>query len=294
MSLAPQEGRWPYIACLRVADGNSVLRISGFYSPGYDVNRYVNDAWGVRDVIGSGFLGTSAYQGWMTKPRSEATRMFPPSPPPGMGCPRGAAESSLRDPDKRLGTYELRRASGISMADCQKPPPEAKDLAETMEAHSFGREKPTAQYKRDIDAQLADPLAATRRLVPSVALRYDRGLGGAFTLRGFDLRLVYLVPKFNFMTHGDMSFEALVTNAAARFYSPYLTMGVARESIAGDDHTWRFASEVGIKFRYRLSGWMRILSLGYHFAGFRAGLRYSGFDSVDNFRFVLEFGAGTW
>jgi hypothetical protein len=41
----------------------------GFYSPGYDVNKRYTDAWGVRDLIGSGELGSAKYEGSMTKPR---------------------------------------------------------------------------------------------------------------------------------------------------------------------------------------------------------------------------------
>jgi len=41
----------------------------GFYSPGYDVNRRYTDAWGVRDLLGSGALGSATYEGAMTKPR---------------------------------------------------------------------------------------------------------------------------------------------------------------------------------------------------------------------------------
>jgi hypothetical protein len=41
----------------------------GFYSPGYDVNYRYSDAWGVRDLLGSGQLGSAKYEGAMTKPR---------------------------------------------------------------------------------------------------------------------------------------------------------------------------------------------------------------------------------
>ena len=41
----------------------------GFYSPGYDVNFRYTDAWGVRDLLGSGNLGSAQYEGAMTKPR---------------------------------------------------------------------------------------------------------------------------------------------------------------------------------------------------------------------------------
>ena len=52
----------------------------GYYSPGYDVNTCVNDAWGVRDVIRTGALFTSSYQAWMTKVRSPGTLIVPPLP----------------------------------------------------------------------------------------------------------------------------------------------------------------------------------------------------------------------
>jgi hypothetical protein len=41
----------------------------GFYSPGYDVNFRYTDAWGVRDLLGSGKRGSAHYEGAMTKPR---------------------------------------------------------------------------------------------------------------------------------------------------------------------------------------------------------------------------------
>lgn len=51
----------------------------GFYSPGYDVNRRYTDAWGVRDLLGSGALGSPGYEGAMTKPRrpSDMVRVDP-------------------------------------------------------------------------------------------------------------------------------------------------------------------------------------------------------------------------
>jgi hypothetical protein len=60
----------------------------GTYTPGYDVNVKVNDAWGVRDVFGSGVVA-SRYRESMTKPRTPDGRVGPsktwfepPSPVP--------------------------------------------------------------------------------------------------------------------------------------------------------------------------------------------------------------------
>ncbi len=48
---------------------------------GYDVTERVNDAWGVRDSLGQGVLLSSGYASEMTKPRTEAYRLLPPSSP---------------------------------------------------------------------------------------------------------------------------------------------------------------------------------------------------------------------
>ena len=45
----------------------------GVYTPGYDVNIRVPDAWGLRDVFGTGVLA-SQYQPWMSKSRNPADR----------------------------------------------------------------------------------------------------------------------------------------------------------------------------------------------------------------------------
>jgi hypothetical protein len=52
----------------------------GYFTPGYDVNRRVNDAWGVRDVLRSGALFTGNYEAWMSKVRHPQHRVFPPLP----------------------------------------------------------------------------------------------------------------------------------------------------------------------------------------------------------------------
>ena len=52
----------------------------GYYSPGYDVNKRVNDAWGVRDIMSSGSLYTGGFMAWMAKVRPPAYRVFPPLP----------------------------------------------------------------------------------------------------------------------------------------------------------------------------------------------------------------------
>lgn len=52
----------------------------GYYMPGYDVNKNINDAWGVRDVIGTESIISPEYQGWMTKIRKKQFQVFPMLP----------------------------------------------------------------------------------------------------------------------------------------------------------------------------------------------------------------------
>jgi hypothetical protein len=258
----------------------------GMYTPGYDVNRRVNDAWGVRDVLGSGFLGGSAYQASMTKGRDRAHRVLPPESGP--SCAVGRA-SSIPDPGRSLARYALRRARTV--AACPEAP-SAAELRESMVLNGFGmgREPPRRRY--EIEDALDAPLTGTSALIPAVAARWDRHLGFAFMLRGLDLRELYVVPRFT-VVRKDFSAEALLTDSAARFLSGYLSAGAVSE-VRDVGRRWDFAAEAGVKARFTASGWLRILTIGYPFGGVRVGLRTTGFDDLTDQRFVVEFGAGVW
>jgi len=52
----------------------------GYYTPGYDVNVRTNDAWGLRDVIRTGELFSSKFEGWMAKVRKPEHKVLPPLP----------------------------------------------------------------------------------------------------------------------------------------------------------------------------------------------------------------------
>ncbi|UCD25333.1 MAG: hypothetical protein JSW51_05280, partial [Gemmatimonadota bacterium] len=52
----------------------------GVYTPGYDVNVRINDAWGLRDIIRGGTLFTGKFEAWMAKNRYLEHRVFPPLP----------------------------------------------------------------------------------------------------------------------------------------------------------------------------------------------------------------------
>ena len=51
---------------------------------------------------------------------------------------------------------------------------------------------------------------------------------------------------------------------------------------------------MGVKFRFRLTGKIKVLTLGQSFGGVRLGVRFTGFDFLTNGRLIAEIGAGVW
>ncbi len=261
----------------------------GIYTPGYDVNRRIKDAWGVRDVLGSSALISPGYQASMTKPRRPHYRVAPESPLPSCIDER---HRSIEDGDEVLARYRLRQSRDVPICPGVVA---ARALEGSMRLNAFGLGRaPTQQRFAALESALLQPPSGPGALVPSVAFRWDRGPGVALLFSGLDLRELYVVPRFTYVTGPNLSFEALITQTAAQFASGYVSTGAARERLSDGDAGWRFVLETGLKFRVTLQGWQRIFSLGYSFAGVRLGVRTDGFDHLTNLRFVLELGAGAF
>ena len=81
----------------------------GVYTPGYDVNARVNDAWGLRDVLGSSVLMGSGFSATMAKPREDAFQLLPPDDAPVCGRQRSVPVASTVE---NLGRYRI--ASGYT------------------------------------------------------------------------------------------------------------------------------------------------------------------------------------
>jgi hypothetical protein len=266
----------------------------GLYSPGYDVNRRVYDAWGVRDMKTTGMLGPHAYRTTMTKLRRAGTRLLPPDieRPPVEDGPL----SSLPEIAGELGRYELRSASTVR--ECSVIPPGHQDLRTMMARMRFGPDHRPDQYVWEWLNDLTGAPGAPTGFVPNVSLKWDRALGASLLFKSFDLHGLYVVPRVTAVNR-DASIEALFTRSSAQAVSWYFAMGTAREyfSKGADDPTsyhWNFVTETGVKFRIRVPGKFRLLSMGYPFAGIRLGVRTSGFDTLRPFRLVAEFGVGIW
>ena len=199
-----------------------------------------------------------------------------------------------------LGRYELRAANELEAATGAPSDPA---LAALMKENRFGRSHPAAQFDAAIARHAAAALTGTRMLIPNVSFRYDHGPGAAIVFGGLDLGQGYLVPKINLVSGRGLDVQALLTGSAARFFSPYVAVGAGHQPIgetgtvtgdgAADASHWGLASELGVKFRFRLTGKARALALGYPFAGVRFGYSIFGFNNL-NSRLAVEIGAGVW
>jgi hypothetical protein len=130
-------------------------------------------------------------------------------------------------------------------------------------------------------------------------------------LRGLDLREGWLVPRLT-VDEISASGELMFTNSASRWYDPYFSIGARRQfSTVSETRTidtengrqdvtivlppnWDGVLEAGIKLRANIPNKLRPLVLGYHFGGFRFGLRGLGFPNIQRWQIIWEIGAGAW
>ena len=268
----------------------------GVYTPGYDVNSRVNDAWGLRDVLGSAVLMGAGFSATMAKPREDPFRLLPPDDAPVCGRQRSVPVAA---PAENLGRYELRPASRVPV--CNPPGPAPDLLLAMMRFHRFGSEWPAGQHRSDLSRVLSHPQNFFR-VISAVNLRLDsERLALSVQGPGLDLTEVWLVPRGHINDRG-WALEALITPSASRWADWYVAMGYEdglvteilveepRQEIKVDG----FVSEVGIKFRVAVSGKARWALLGYNFGGVRLGIRANGFTRLKHPRLIVEVGAGVF
>jgi hypothetical protein len=268
----------------------------GYYTPGYDVNRRINDAWGVRDIIRSGGLSTGGFESWMAKVRKDGDAVFPP-------LPAGSPLRSKHEVDgvyaPRCAKYELRPFPSSALApDDLKPFIDSKgspDWPEFVESGSF--------------EQMTDWFVEERFMKSvGIALRYDGDYGISFTFPFFIVKNLeermsggWIVNRIYLKDHGlrDFGYNVMYMRSASRWVDGYFAAGF--ESDAYDipgavERKNYFVSETGIKFRFNLShtplSFLTIL--GTEFWGVRIGIKYRGTWEFDSIGYVAEVGAGVW
>lgn len=271
----------------------------GVYTPGYDVNARVTDAWGLRDVLGSSVLLGARFNASMAKPRVDAYLLLPPKEEPVCGRQQRVPVSVVGRPVDNMGRYELRPASKVPV--CDPPGPEPERLRRMMRSHRFGSEWPADQHESELARVLSDP-ENFFRVVSAVNARLDAN-ELAFTVQGPGLEVpeVWLVPRVIFNGQGWAA-DMLATSSASRWFDWYLAMGYEDGIIRNDpteafpegEPNKGFASELGIKFRMAVSGKARWILLGYQFGGVRLGIRANGFADIRQPRVIVELGAGVF
>ncbi len=268
----------------------------GYYTPGYDVNRRTNDAWGVRDVIRSGTLGAGGFQSWMAKVRKPDTRVFPPLPE-GNPLRQWYSEEGVYARDYAI--YELRPFPRPELAEddpkllpfiADKGSP---DWPEMVEADEF---------KKVTD--WLDDETFVKSL--SIAFRYDGNAGVSFVfplfiVKNFEDPLAggWLVNRIYLSDHKlrDISWNILYTTSASRWIDGYFALGAEWDN-DGTTTTTYFVTETGIKFRANLGhtafGFLK--KLGTDFWGLRLGVKYkgSGAWNFSSIGYAIEIGAGSW
>ena len=265
----------------------------GYYTPGYDVNRRVNDAWGVRDTIRGGHLFAGSFQSWFAKVRKNEDRIFPPLP----------EDSRLRRHVTRKGEY----AAGHVQYQL-RPFPHSSLAKDDPKLVPFIADKEYEDWPYVSPAKNLDVVQwlGHESFVKSVSLslRTDGRTGFSvvfplFVLWHFSDSVGggWLVNRVYFMDEGlrDFGWNILYTPSASRWLDGYFSVGYESDEDDAGDKNRSWVAESGSKFRFDIRhSKASFLSKLTDFWGLRAGLQASGLLPVDHFRYVIEVGGGAF
>lgn len=270
----------------------------GHFTPGYDVTERVNDAWGVRDTLGTGTFFTGNYQSWMTKTRMPDTRVLPPLP----------EDSPLREEYTEAGVY----APDNAIYEL-RPYPTAERATPDLEPYIADKGDPNwPEVEPDTDLKKFGNWLEDESFIKSwaVSLRADGNLGVslAFPLLivknvqdplggGWFVNRIYFKDKdlrdFGWMLH--------YTGSASRWVDGYISAGweydvFDSDAMGGTGSRNLFVSETGIKLRVNIHHTPAkfLAKLGTDFWGLRVGIRTTDLWSFDQIGYVIEFGGGSW
>lgn len=276
----------------------------GYFTPTYDVNVRVNDAWGTRDVISSGAVLQGGYQSWMTKVRYPEYRIFPPLPEDSPLRGELARKRGAENWETENAVYELR------------PLPPAELGAYDEHLHRFMKSKEVENWPEetevsDLQGFLDWNQEGAARGSFAISYLYDGDSGFSFVFPFFIVKNWEVSISGGFVVHRmylkdkglrDFGWQAMYTNSASRWFDGYFGAGVEfdeydREPTEDDPSTTDtradFVLETGIKFRANVEA-IKWLSWATPFWGLRAGIKNYGFPDIDRLTYVLEIGAGAF
>jgi hypothetical protein len=296
-----QDSKFPMT--LLVEEGKHALatdkNADGYFTPGYDVSRHVNDAWGIRDNMRTGTLATGGYQGWMTKVRQPEHRIQPPLPDDSPLWP--AVDRRFREGEYVM--YELRPFPPTEMA--VGDPHHLENFFKDKEVPNWPTVKEMTsvnQFRRWLDAG-----QVVRSL--SIAFMADGDIGVSFVFPFFIVKNLEESTSGGFIVHRiylkdtglrDFGWQLMFTPSASRWVDTYFGAGAEHDVEDDPDDPdlsvkkWWFVLETGLKFRANL-GHTPLKFLPFtDFWGARVGIKNYGFFDIDKLTYVLEFGAGVW
>ncbi len=283
----------------------------GYFTPSYDVNVRVNDAWGVRDIIRSGGLFSGGYEAWMTKVRKPEDRVFPPLPADSPLLPEGLERQP--DYEGETAVYELRPLpSGNAVRAWDEEQARTEESAHPL--HPFVADKEVPDWPAIEELRTWSQVenwvseGALKRSL-SIAAYADGDLGVSwvfpfFIVKNFHVGMSggYVLHRM-YLTWGDtdsFGWQLLYTSSASRWVDPYFSAGAEwQENVptaeGARENRTDFVLETGLKFRAQIGhSPMKFLSFLTDFWGFRVGIKNYGFFDIDRLTYVLEVGAGSF
>jgi hypothetical protein len=296
MTLLVEEGKHAL-----ATDKNS----DGYFTPSYDVNVRINDAWGVRDIIRSGGLFSGGYQAWMTKVRHPQDRVLPPLP----------EDSPLLE---GLGARQAEYTKGNAIYELRPLPPtsDAIKYDEEQGPHSHlegflsDKEVPNGPEQGDftsLDQAFSWIEAGALKRSLSIALYADGDLGFSWAFPFFVVKNLYIPMSGGYIMQRmylkddnlrDFGWMAMYTPSASRWIDTYFAAGAEwhKETVNGQTSSRTdFVLETGLKFRAQIGhSPIKFLSVLTDFWGFRAGVKNYGFFDIDRLTYVIELGAGSF
>ncbi len=273
----------------------------GYYTPGYDVNQRVNDAWGVRDIMRSGALFSGGFQSWFAKVRTDPYRVFPPLP----------EDSPLREEHTYDGVYapehaiyELRpfpNSEGAYTIDERLPhfiedkgDPNWPAIVGDTNLRDFGRWLDEENFVKNISVAFrVDGDGSSNRadygisvIFPLLVLKHVQDpIGGGWLVN----RLYWKDENLR-----DFAWTVLYTTSASRWIDGYLSIGYewGNGPEGNDDNV---VTETGIKFRVNMQhSPVKFVTKLTDFWGFRFGIKNTGFFNFKRIGYTFEIGAGTF
>ena len=285
----------------------------GYFTPTYDVNVRVNDAWGVRDIIRSGGLFTGGYDTWMTKIRRPEHRVLPPLPEDSPLLPDGLERQPMYEGGNAV--YELRALprgeefvqwdrSEASEPDFHALYPFVKDkeVPDWPEVEELSGVKAVDQVNTWLTSGTA------KKSLSIAAYGDGSGIGFSWVFPLFIVKNMTIPMSGGYLLHrmylkgdnlGDFGWMLLYANSASRWVDTYFSAGVEWYSETDDagvvDERTDFVLETGLKFRAQIGSTpLKFLSFFTDFWGFRVGIKNYGFADIDRLTYVLEIGAGSF